>query len=316
MNLGESYMKRFKRWFRITIMSVIVILAFIFTYHQFCLKNENLLLKPMGELVTVNNHKMSIYVTGNGPETLVLLSGAGTVSPILDFQDLSNKLATKYRVVVVERLGYGYSDDTSESRDVKNVLSETRQALSKAQISGPYIIISHSLSCLESLLWQEKYPNEVKALIGLDWALPDSYANIDVSNTLVNLAYFSSKLGLLRYFPDSFYIQNPNLSSQEKRIYRMIAYRQLMSQSMLNETLMMKSNANEVGSQIDSNIPVLMFVSNGEGTNFSKEDWRNYAKNFAKNQHNINIIYYNVPHYLYHYKTKDVDTRIEEFIDS
>ena len=118
MNLGESYMKRFKRWFRITIMSVIVILAFIFTYHQFCLKNENLLLKPMGELVTVNNHKMSIYVTGNGPETLVLLSGAGTVSPILDFQDLSNKLATKYRVVVVERLGYGYSDDTSESRDV------------------------------------------------------------------------------------------------------------------------------------------------------------------------------------------------------
>ena len=28
------------------------------------------------------------------------------------------------------------------------------------------------MASLESLAWQEKYPNEVKALIGLDWALP------------------------------------------------------------------------------------------------------------------------------------------------
>ena len=29
------------------------------------------------------------------------------------------------------------------------------------------------MASLETLLWQEKYPSEVKAIIGLDWALPE-----------------------------------------------------------------------------------------------------------------------------------------------
>ena len=55
------------------------------------------------------------------------------------------------------------------------ILSETRQSLAKSQVSGPYIILSHSMASLETLLWQEKYPSEIKAIIGLDWALPESY---------------------------------------------------------------------------------------------------------------------------------------------
>ena len=80
-------------------------------------------------------------------------------------------LSKEYKIVVVERAGYGYSEDTSKSRDV----SETRQALAKPQVSGPYIILSNSMVSLETLLWQEKYPSEIQAVIVLDWALPESY---------------------------------------------------------------------------------------------------------------------------------------------
>ena len=34
------------------------------------------------------------------------------------------------------------------------------------------------MASLESLAWQEKFPDEVKALIGLDWALPSSYEDL------------------------------------------------------------------------------------------------------------------------------------------
>ena len=88
----------------------------------------------MGQMVSVNGHEMSVFVKGNGTQTLVFLSGAGTASPILDFKDLYDGLSKQYKIVVVERAGYGYSEDTSKSRDVSEVLSETRQALAKAQL--------------------------------------------------------------------------------------------------------------------------------------------------------------------------------------
>ena len=34
----------------------------------------------------------------------------------------------EYKIVVVERADYGYSEDTSKSRDVSVILSETRQS--------------------------------------------------------------------------------------------------------------------------------------------------------------------------------------------
>ena len=42
----------------------------------------------------------------------------------------------------MERAGYGFSEDSDRSRDVMEVLSETRQALAQAHVSGPYVIIS------------------------------------------------------------------------------------------------------------------------------------------------------------------------------
>ena len=294
--------------------AVLVLLLASFTYHRLALQREKASLKPMGQMVSVNGHDMSVFVKGNGPQTLVFLSGAGTASPILDFKDLYDGLSKQYKIVVVERAGYGYSEDTSKSRDVSEVLSETRQALSKAQVSGPYIILSHSMASLETLLWQEKYPSEIKAIIGLDWALPESYSQLRMHSQILRMARLGSQLGLLRYIPSRLYVPNENLSSSDRRLYQRIAYRQILSQAMLNESLSVKGNAKKVDAKINSQIPTLLLVSNGEGTSFSKEEWRNYAARFAKDQKNIELTFYDAPHYLYHYQTKEVVTKIEDFI--
>ena len=294
--------------------AVLVLLLASFIYHRLALQREKASLNPMGQVVSVNGHDMSVFVKGNGPQTLVFLSGAGTASPILDFKDLYDGLSKQYKIVVVERAGYGYSEDTSKSRDVSEVLSETRQALAKAHVSGPYIILSHSMASLETLLWQEKYPSEIQAIIGLDWALPESYSQLRMHSQILRMARLGSQLGLLRYIPSRLYVPNENLSSSDRRLYQRIAYRQILSQAMLNESLSVKGNAKKVDAKINSQISTLLLVSNGEGTSFSKEEWRNYATRFAKDQENIELTFYDAPHYLYHYHTKEVVAKIEDFI--
>ena len=197
-------MKILKKWFLGFLSFILLFLLATFIFHRISLEKEEASLKPMGQQVLVNGHQINVYVEGDGSETIVVLSGAGIASPILDFKEVSESLSKQYKVVIVERAGYGYSDDSNHSRDVMEVLSETRQALSQANITGPFIILSHSMASLESLAWQEKYPDEVKALIGLDWALPSSYENLKDNQALLTLAYWSSKIGLLRYFPESF----------------------------------------------------------------------------------------------------------------
>ena len=309
-------MKKFKQFSWIVCSFLLLFLGATFVFHQFSLRNESKLLTPIGKQVTVNGHRMNVSVKGEGSETIVFLSGAGIASPILDFKNLSDSLSKKYKVVVVERAGYGFSEDSDRSRDVMEVLSETRQALAQAHVSGPYVILSHSMASLESLAWQEKYPDEVKALVGLDWALPASYEDLKDNQALLTVAYWSSKIGLLRYFPESFYIKNPTLTETERQQYKLLAYKQLMSQAMLHESRLAKENAKKVPSSINPKIPALLLVSNGEGTTFSQSEWQRYAERFASDQSNVQVDYMDAPHDLYHYQSDAIVSRIKKFLEN
>ena len=309
-------MKKIKQWSWIVFVFLLLFLGATFIFHQFSLRRESKLLTPIGQQVTVNGHRMNVSVKGEGSETIVFLSGAGIASPILDFKNLTDSLSKKYKVVVVERAGYGYSEDSNQSRDVMEVLSETRQALSQANVTGPFIILSHSMASLESLAWQEKYPDEVKALVGLDWALPASYEDLKDNQALLTVAYWSSKIGLLRYFPESFYIKNPTLTETERQQYKLLAYKQLMSQAMLHESRLAKENAKKVPSSINPKIPALLLVSNGEGTTFSQSEWQRYAERFASDQSNVQVVYMDAPHDLYHYQSNAIVSRIKEFLEN
>ena len=309
-------MKKLKKWCLGFLSFILLFLVGTFIFHRINIEKEQASLTPMGQTVLVNGHKINVYVEGDGSEIIVFLSGAGIASPILDFKNVSDSLSKKYKVVIVERAGYGYSEDSNQSRDVMEVLSETRQALSQANVTGPFIILSHSMASLESLAWQEKYPDEVKALIGLDWALPASYEDLKGNQALLTVAYWTSKVGLLRYFPESFYIKNPTLTESERQQYKLLAFKQLMSQAMLHESRMVKENAKKVPYSINQKIPTLLLVSNGQDTSFSQSEWHHYAERFASDQSNVQVIYMHAPHELYHYHCDAIVSQIEDFLKS
>ena len=74
-------MKKFKLWScdRLWLLPALFLGA-TFVFHQFSLRNESKLLTPIGKQVTVNGHRMNVSVKGEGPQTIVFLSGAGIAS--------------------------------------------------------------------------------------------------------------------------------------------------------------------------------------------------------------------------------------------
>ena len=84
----------------------------------------------MTKTVIVNDHKMSVFESGdkNKPK-LVFMSASGTVSPIYDFRILYEKLIPDFRVIVIEKFGYGYSDLYEGPCDIDSMVSFQRQAL-------------------------------------------------------------------------------------------------------------------------------------------------------------------------------------------
>ena len=113
-----------------------------------------------------------------------------------------------------------------------------------------------------------------------------------------------------------FYIKNPTLTETERQQYKLLAYKQLMSQAMLHESRLAKENAKKVPSSINPKIPALLLVSNGEGTTFSQSEWQHYAETFASDQSNVQVVYIDAPHELYHYQSHEIVSQIEDFLKS
>ena len=76
-------------------------------------------------------------------------------SPILESKSLYSLLSDDYRIVVIERPGYGFSDEVEGIPSLNTILDWEREALTKLQISGPYILAPHSASGIEAILWAQ-----------------------------------------------------------------------------------------------------------------------------------------------------------------
>ena len=300
---------------RLLIITTIAILG-SYCYHQIQIQLEQPLRQPLGQTTTVKNKKMNILVEGEGDKTLVFLAGGGTTSPILDFQALTSQLKDDFRIVVVEKFGYGFSDDIDEQRDIQTIVTDTRSALKQLGIEGKLILCPHSLSSLEALYWTSQYPNEVEAIVGLDMAFPASYPKMNINTQLFHSLSFASHFGITRLFPNLANqpaLDQPYLSEQEKATYQALLYFRPISTNMLNELEQLKENAATVSNIATPSIPMLLFVSNGNGTGFTQAEWLSYAQYFSKKSDNIDIIQLDCPHYIHDYLPQQIAEQIKEF---
>ncbi len=299
------------------IFFAVILISFI--YHKIKLANEKKILKPIGKLVEIDGHKMNVFITGSGDKTLVFMSGGGTPSPILDFKSLYSLLSDKYRIVVVEKFGYGFSDIINEKRDIRTILSQTRKVLQKNNITGLYILCPHSMSGIEALYWVQQYPKEIEAIISLDMALPQHYEKLKISNFSLKIMTYARKLGLARLIPsiaESDAIKYGSLTENEKEIARALFHDKMLNATVLNEFKTIKNNCAILLENDMPEVPILFFISNGVGTGLSKNEWRDISKNYASNFKNTKIIELDVPHYLHNYEYEKINKEIRKYIES
>lgn len=252
--------------------------------HRELVEEEKLMYPAPGVLVDINDSgdKLHVYTEGEGEQTLVFMAGLGTSSPVYDFQVLYNLLSDDYRIAVVERAGYGWSDISSSSRDIDTVLAETRTALSLAGESPPYVLFPHSLAGMEAIYWANLYPEEILTVIGLDPLIPEYYEQTEESPSLSRLVTLLARTGLMRQQPDvcrnNFQaIKKGHLSEEESEIACTIFFRRTMTKNMWEEVDALPANSQVVMEQGIPDLPYNAFIS-GEG----EENWQEIISSFAE----------------------------------
>lgn len=310
--------KRVMKITAVVIAAALILLLIVSINHQIHLKKEANLRSPLGQMVEVDGHNMSVYVEGAGEATLIFMSGGGTCSPILDFKSLYSLLSDTYQIVVVEKFGYGFSDVVDKSRDIDSILEDTRTALAAAGLHAPYVLCPHSMSGLEALYWAQKYPDEVSAIIGLDMAVPEYYDSMNINIPIMHIASWAANIGVTRFIPgisESDAVTYGTLSDNEKEIYKAIFYSRTATVTMINEVEQVKKNAEKVNGLGVPQLPMLLFISDGSGgTGFDKETWRKIPIEYISQIDKGEYIELNCPHYVHDYEYEEISERIIAFL--
>ena len=294
-------------------------LGTLFIYNRVMTDKEAYLRVPIGQMIEIDGHDMCIYTEGEGEHTIVFLSGSGTPSPILDFKSLYSKLTDEYRIVVIEKFGYGFSDVVDTERSFDTMLREDREILEKAGIEAPFILCPHSMSGIEAILWAQEYPDEVEALIGLDMALPDAYDVLDLrgAERMERLSGLAVDMGFLRIVnvEDMFAaFSSPDLSESDKEIYRAIMRVKTCNTCIVRESEFIPQACEKVRSAPLPDIPTLMFVS--DGTEVDVENWVEIEKAYAEGLTDAKVVELACGHYVHNIEQERIAEEIRGFIGS
>ena len=70
------------------LLMIIIFIGVSFINHKIRLSQERSAFPPPGQMVSVNDHHLHLYVEGKGDLPLVFIAGSGTSSPTLNFKPL------------------------------------------------------------------------------------------------------------------------------------------------------------------------------------------------------------------------------------
>jgi pimeloyl-ACP methyl ester carboxylesterase len=117
---------------------------------------------PLGQMVEVNGKRVQAYVTGSGPDLVMIHGSSGNMRDLI--LALEDTLAPHFRVIIFDRPGLGYSDRVSAQGDTFiDQAMILRDAAKKLGADKP-IVLGHSLGGIVSMAWATHAPDDLSAL--------------------------------------------------------------------------------------------------------------------------------------------------------
>ena len=250
-----------------------------------------------GTKIQVGKGKINVYSEGNGDNTIIMLSGAGVSSPVLEYRPLYRRMSDKYRIAVIEKSGYGLTESTGTARTVENMVNESREALRGADIKPPYILMAHSYSGFEAIYWANTYPDEVIAVISVDMGLPETAAEMgkvltpekveaNIRSTQKLYARIRKRGFLTKLFRNK--LENVSglmtadyLTDDEKKLYEELFYRNLGNDDIFAENRALVSNGEAAGKTGKLKVPAYFYISDMK-VPVKQGSWRDNAVRYAE----------------------------------
>jgi pimeloyl-ACP methyl ester carboxylesterase len=126
---------------------------------------------PLGQFVEVNGRRVHVYVSGSGPD-LVLIHGAS--GNLRDWtQDFVSRVSDRYRVIVFDRPGMGYTDHsdpayaaawTSAAESPEDQAALLQAAAASLGAERP-IVLGQSFGGAVAMAWALNHPESLSALV-------------------------------------------------------------------------------------------------------------------------------------------------------
>lgn len=296
-----------------TILTVLVVfVASVYVVNLISNEREQGKIEYYGQKVLVDGKQMNVLIQGDGKETIVLLPGYGTASPVLDFEPLVKELSPDYRVVVIEPFGYGLSDDTNKVRTSQNIVDEIHECLQKLNIKK-YTLMGHSIAGIYGLEYVNQYEKEVKAFVGIDTSVPQQETEeLPVSSLqLLNQSGFYRLL--LKVNPDQLVM--PNVDQQTKDQIKMLTFRNFLNESQASEAENFTNNfKNAERLHFPKRLPVVFYLA--DQTEEETPSWKPMHEELLKNVDHGKVVTFKGGHYLHHTKSKEIADDVRGFLSN
>ncbi|UJM27945.1 alpha/beta hydrolase [Bacillus aerophilus] len=296
-----------------TILTVLVVfVASVYVVNLISKERQQGKIEAYGQKVLVDGKQMNVLIQGDGKETIVLLPGYGTASPVLDFKPLVKELSPYYRVVVIEPFGYGLSDDTDKARTSQNIVDEIHECLQKLNIKK-YTLMGHSIAGIYGLEYVNQYEKEVKAFVGIDTSVPQQETEeLPVSSLqLLNQSGFYRLL--LKVNPDQLVM--PNVDQQTKDQIKMLTFRNFLNESQASEAENFTNNfKNAERLHFPKRLPVVFYLA--DQTEEETPSWKPMHEELLKNVDHGKVVTFKGGHYLHHTKSKEIADDVRGFLSN
>jgi len=125
---------------------------------------------PPGAFYTVNGHRMHMNCTGSGSPAIILDAAVG--DDALTWGGVQPVLSETTRVCSYDRAGHGWSEALPGPRDADHIAAELHGLLLEAKITGPIVLMGHSIAGMYIRDYATRYPADVAGLIFVDTSTP------------------------------------------------------------------------------------------------------------------------------------------------
>ena len=123
-----------------------------------------------GRLIDLGGYKLHLNCTGKGSPTVVLSAGSGDFS--FDWALVQPEVARFTRVCSYDRAGLGGSEALPPPRDADRIAAELHELLHQANVSGPLVLMGHSIAGLYVRDYASRYPADIAGLVFVDASTP------------------------------------------------------------------------------------------------------------------------------------------------